>query len=99
MSPMSRLAASFFSVGILVLHVSVAHAHAPASAVPPKVIDIVDVDARHDATNMSLVVTNIGSLGFDLVNGAAGLEFPIGSGNTALFAAGLWVGATVAGQT
>jgi hypothetical protein len=66
---------------------------------PPKVIDIVDTNDRHDAANMSLFVTNIGSLGFDLATGNSGLEFPIGSGQTALFASGLWVGATVAGQT
>jgi hypothetical protein len=60
---------------------------------------IVDLERRHDRANMDLVVTNIGSLGFDLVTGNGGLRFPVGEPTTALFAAGLWVGAKVNGET
>jgi len=43
-------------------------------------------------------VKNTGSFAYDTQNGAAGLEFPKGSGKTVVFAAGPWLGALVGGQ-
>src|SRR5262245_47166435 len=52
-----------------------------------------------DINNISMVVTNTGSFAYDRASGNAGLEFPKGSGKTAVFAAGLWIGAQVGGNT
>ncbi len=66
---------------------------------PARAPSIIDNDNRMDVNNLDMVVTNHGSFGFDLINGNAGLVYPKGSGNTALFAGGIWVGAQVDGQT
>ncbi len=60
---------------------------------------VVDNSQRIDINNVSMVVTNTGSFAYDKSTGNSGLEFPKGTGKTAVFAAGLWVGATVGGQT
>jgi len=52
---------------------------------------------RIDINNISMVVKNTGSFAYDTPNSAAGLEFPKGTGKTAVFAAGLWMGAVVNG--
>ena len=54
-----------------------------------------DFGARADANQVSMVVTNTGSFAYDIQAGNAGLEFPKGSGLTAAFAGGLWLGARV----
>ncbi len=51
-----------------------------------------------DVNNLDMVVTNHGSLAFDFT-GNAGLVYPKGSGHTAVFASGLWIGARVNGLT
>jgi hypothetical protein len=66
--------------------------HLPSS---PQVVDDIQ---RIDINDISMVVKNTGSIAYDTQNGAAGLEFPKGSGHTAVFAAGLWLGAVVGGQ-
>lgn len=58
---------------------------------------IFDNSAHMDANNLDMFVTNHGSFGWDLSTAAPGLEFPKGTGKTALFAAGIWVGARVNG--
>ena len=58
-----------------------------------------DASQRSDANRLSMVLTNFGSFAYDITTGSAGLEFPKGSSRTAMFAAGLWVGARVAGGT
>jgi hypothetical protein len=60
---------------------------------------IIDNDDRMDVNNLDMVVTNHGSLAYDMPTGNAGLVYPKGSYKTAVFAAGLWVGAVVGGQT
>jgi hypothetical protein len=60
---------------------------------------VVDNSQRIDVNNVSMVVTNTGSFAYDKGTGNAGLEFPKGTTKTAVFAAGLWLGAQVAGQT
>lgn len=57
-----------------------------------------DASKRIDINNISMVVKNTGSFAYDTENGAAGLEFPKGTGKTAVFAAGLWMGAQVGGK-
>src|SRR5687768_16745743 len=68
----------------------------PREARPAKT-SIIDLQ-RIDINNISMVVTNTGSFAYDKVTGNSGLEFPKGTGKTAVFAAGLWVGAEVAGN-
>jgi len=63
----------------------------PAHALPE------DASQRIDVNNISMVVKNTGSFAYDTQNNAAGLEFPKGTGKTAVFAAGLWMGALVNG--
>src|SRR5580765_2936228 len=53
---------------------------------------------RVDPNEISMVVSNWGFLSYDLVTGGAGLEYPKGTGKTAMFASGLWLGATLQGQ-
>lgn len=60
---------------------------------------IIDNSQRIDVNTISMVVTNTGSFAFDKATGGAGLEFPKGTLKTAVFAAGLWLGAQVGGAT
>ncbi|MEP7027366.1 MAG: hypothetical protein ABI960_02115, partial [Candidatus Eisenbacteria bacterium] len=78
-----------------------AHAHLPlrAQSTRPPVVQVVDTGAKIDANQISMFVTNIGSFAYDLGAQNSGLEFPKGTGNTCVYAAGLWLGAKVAGQT
>lgn len=54
---------------------------------------------RIDANGLNLFATNLGSLAHDLRTNTPGLIWPKGSGRTAVYAAGLWIGARVAGET
>jgi hypothetical protein len=58
----------------------------------------IDIDTRIESPTISMVVTNRGAFAYDMTNQAPGLEFPIGSGKGCMFAAGLWMGAKVAGE-
>jgi len=66
---------------------------------PIRSVNTTDVSKRIDANLVSMFVTNIGSFAWDLATQNSGLEFPRGSGKTAVFAAGIWLGARVAGET
>ena len=68
-------------------------ASATRSLRPARATTLDDLN-RIDANHVSMVVKNTGSFAFDTPVGGAGLEFPKGSGKTAVFAAGLWVAAT-----
>jgi len=59
----------------------------------------IDNSGRMDVNNLDMVVTNHGSIAYDLITGNSGLIYPKGGTRTAVFAAGLWVGARVAGET
>lgn len=59
---------------------------------------VFDNDDRMDVNNLDMVVTNHGSFAYDLTTGNGGLVYPKGSWKTAIFAAGLWVGALVGGE-
>src|SRR5438876_4187318 len=54
-----------------------------------------DNSGRMDANNLDMFVTNHGSFGWDLSTSEPGLRYPKGTTKTALFAAGIWVGAQV----
>jgi len=60
---------------------------------------IVDNSQRIDVNRIGMFVTNTGSFAWDKTTLVAGLEFPRGSGKTAVFAAGPWIGAMVGGET
>jgi hypothetical protein len=59
---------------------------------------IIDNNDRMNVNNLDMVVTNHGSISYDLETGNAGLIYPKGSTTTAVFAAGLWIGAKVNGE-
>lgn len=59
---------------------------------------IIDNDDRMDANNLDMVVTNHGSIAFDLLMGNAGLVYPKATTHTVVFAGGIWIAASVGGQ-
>ena len=65
---------------------------------PSRSSSLLDNTGRMDVNNLDMFVTNHGSIAYDLTTGNAGLIFPRGSGKTAIFAAGPWIGAMVGGQ-
>ncbi len=77
------------------------YSHSPKKPRTPSVrraATIIDNSTHMDKNNLDMIVTNHGSLAFDLENGLGGLIYPKGSTNTAVFAAGLWIGAKVGGE-
>ena len=70
---------------------------APAKARVHRSASILDQTTHMDVNNLDMVVTNYGSLAYDLVTGNAGLWYPKGTNKTVAFAAGPWVGARVGG--
>jgi hypothetical protein len=73
-----------------------AHA-APARSAPHRAASIIDNGDRMSVNNLDMVVTNHGSLAYDLMTGNAGLVYPRGTTKTAVFAVGPWIGAKVDG--
>ena len=55
----------------------------------------VDLITWIDVNHIEMVTTNLGSFGYDVLNGDPGLIYPRGGQNTVLFAGGLWIGAQV----
>jgi hypothetical protein len=81
---------------MLVAGVTVAYARMqPSSATSPLSYDTAK---RFDGNNIDMFVTNEGSYGLNQSTGNAGLIYPKGTENTALFAAGIWIGAKVNGD-
>lgn len=60
---------------------------------------IFDQDDHMDVNDLDMIVTNHGSLAYDLIQGTGGLVYPKGSGKSPLYAAGIWIGAKVNGAT
>jgi len=86
----------FFLLALSVLAAGpAAAAQHPRTPIRPQEFDYAQ---RVDANQISMAVTNIGSFAYDLLTGLAGLEYPRGSGKTAVYAGGLWIGARVGGQ-
>jgi hypothetical protein len=54
-----------------------------------------DSDRRIDINNLNMWVTNYGSFAWDILTGNSGLVYPKGTTKTAVFASGLWLGASV----
>jgi hypothetical protein len=65
---------------------------------PQRAAATIDNSGRMDVNNLDMVVTNHGSIAYDLITGNSGLIYPKGGTRTAVFAAGLWVGAKVGGD-
>ena len=65
----------------------------------PMHVDGVDNSQTIGINNIRMFVTNTGSFAWDKVDAGqpAGFEFPKGTGKTAVFAAGLWLGARING--
>jgi hypothetical protein len=57
-----------------------------------------DTDTRMDVNNLDMFVTNQGSFSYDITTGLSGLVFPKGTNKTAIYAAGIWIGARVNGE-
>jgi hypothetical protein len=58
----------------------------------------ISLDRRLDVNRFSVVVTNVGALGFDIPNLDGGAWYPRGQDLKLLFASGLWLGAEVGGE-
>jgi hypothetical protein len=60
----------------------------------------VDIDRRIDINNINMFVTNYGAFAYDIGgNYNGGLFFPNHTSKTAVYAAGLWLGAQIGGTT
>jgi hypothetical protein len=57
----------------------------------------IDFNTAVDANNINMQVCNVGA--FALTRTGMNLEYPKGSGNYCLYSSGIWVGATVNGET
>lgn len=86
-------------IGIAALSTGTAHALPAGRPVSPAAIRTVDAQRRMDINRANLFVTNHGSIAWDLTTGNPGLYFPTGTTNSPVFAAGLWLGARVAGAS
>ncbi|RKY83617.1 hypothetical protein DRQ09_09805, partial [candidate division KSB1 bacterium] len=63
-----------------------------------KKLSIIDYKTFFDANNIKMIVTNVGSFCYELLTNTSGLEYPKGSGKTAIFAAGVIAGGIVNGE-
>jgi hypothetical protein len=70
----------------------------PFGVARPTRAQTLDVDRRIDVNTINMWASNNGSFAFDQVNGNTGLYWPRGTDKGAIFAAGLWLGATVGGD-
>lgn len=91
-----RSVALLLTAVIAVSNTGIATAAAPARPATPATFEY---SAFIDINQIRMGVTNLGSFASDMETGNAGLEFPKGSGKTAVYAAGLWLGARVGGET
>jgi hypothetical protein len=67
--------------------------------VPRRAAKTIDNNDRLAVNLLDMYVTNHGSLAYDLQNSASGLFYPRGTLKTAVYAAGLWIGAKAYGPT
>jgi hypothetical protein len=86
-------------LGLAVADPAFSHVRLSTQGTRPPVVQVVDTGTEIDVNQVAMFVTNVGSFAFDLGAGNSGLEFPKGTGKTCVFAAGLWMGAKVGGQT
>ncbi|MEQ1832685.1 MAG: T9SS type A sorting domain-containing protein [Candidatus Eisenbacteria bacterium] len=85
-----------FALTLLLLSSRTVAVHAgpsgPGRPAAPASTDIDDASQRIDVNRLAMRVKNTGSFAWDVNTGSAGLEYPIGTGKTAVYAAGLWLG-------
>ena len=99
-----RMAAVALVLGLVAGHPAIAAMKSGGVAVTGskkairKAAKSLDNDDRMNVNNLDMFVTNHGSFGWDLATSQPGLRFPNGTLKTALFAAGIWVGAKVNGE-
>ncbi len=82
------------ALAALAAQTSVAVAAAPAGhprTARPTGVNTVDLAKRVDANRVGMVVTNVGTFGYDYAATDAGIEFPRGSGQHVVFSSGLWL--------
>lgn len=96
--PRSLATACVSSWALLLLTIAPAGA-APRRLATPLHANDVDLARRLDVNRLNLVVTNLGSFGFDIATGSGGLIFPKGSAKRALFAGGLWLSTSAQADT
>jgi hypothetical protein len=91
---------------VLCLVASVGHAATPSHPRATRAIgqpirpNLLDTARRIDVNQVNMWATNYGTFAWDIGGtGGAGFEFPRGSGHTAIFASGLWLGAQVGLET
>jgi hypothetical protein len=62
--------------------------------------NLIDSSRRMDVNQINMFVTNYGSFAWDIASAGSppGLYYPKGTNKTAVFAAGLWMGASVGGE-
>jgi hypothetical protein len=70
----------------------------PIRHASPHGAQVNDQSRRIDANRINMVTTNFGSFAYDLLTGNAGLVWPKGTNQTAVFASGIWLGCTVNGE-
>jgi hypothetical protein len=89
-------------VGILIVWVGMASGVGIRHCIPgkgPLRIFAIDNTTHLDANLIDMFVTNHGSFAYDWTTGNPGLTYPKGTDKQAVFAAGLWMGAKVNGET
>ncbi|HET9952117.1 MAG TPA: hypothetical protein VFS09_10020 [Candidatus Eisenbacteria bacterium] len=95
-------------VGVAVLAIALAapdaiaaprSGYAHRARMPKRAAALIDNTTHMDVNNIDMFVTNHGSIAYDLTTGNSGLIYPKGGTRTAVYAAGLWVGAKVGGET
>ena len=62
-------------------------------------VSIIDHATRIDANNLEMIVTNHGSWACDIEHWGRGLWYPNGSNSACARASGIWIGASVDGET
>lgn len=71
----------------------------PQRATPPPRTSGFDAARHIDANRINMFTTNYGSFAWDITTGNAGLVWPRGTSQTAVFASGLWLGCRVGAET
>ncbi|MCA9728179.1 MAG: hypothetical protein KC729_10880, partial [Candidatus Eisenbacteria bacterium] len=71
---------------------------APPTGLGPIAQDL-DRSTRFDGNSLDMFVTNHGSFAYNIPDGVSGLVYPKGTDNGMIFAAGMWMGAKVNGET
>ncbi len=65
----------------------------------PARVQTTDISRRIDVNQLNMFITNVGSFAFNRALTDAGLFYPRGTDKSAVFASGLWLGATVGSET